>query len=52
MPANGSERSHIIKDFQVIPGVGKSIAGDLYDLGFRSLEEIKITAPEDIYQNS
>lgn len=48
---NGTDRSQIIKNFQVIPGVGKSIAGDLYNLGFRSLEEIKVAAPDDIYQN-
>lgn len=44
-------RAQIIKDFQVIPGVGKSIAADLYNLGFRSLEQIKQADPETMFQN-
>lgn len=51
MLVSGSDRSQILKNFQVIPGIGKSIAGDLYNLGFRSLEEIKAEEPETIYQN-
>jgi len=34
-----------LKDFQKIPVVGKSIAQDYWDLGFRSLDEIKNVDP-------
>jgi len=51
MAESEASRGQIIKDFQVIPGVGKSIAADLYNLGFRSLEEIKRSDPETMYQN-
>lgn len=39
----------VLKDFQQIPGVGKSVAGDLYDLGFRSITELKDQDPDDLY---
>ncbi|MEW6181703.1 MAG: helix-hairpin-helix domain-containing protein [Bacillota bacterium] len=38
-----------VKDLQQIPGVGGSIAGKLYDLGFCSVKELKDRDPEDIY---
>lgn len=39
----------VLKDFQRIPGVGKSIAKDLYDLGYRSVAELKGEDPELMY---
>jgi hypothetical protein len=39
------------KVFQVIPGVGKSISQDLWDLGMRSLDDLINTDPEILYQN-
>ncbi|WP_419784141.1 helix-hairpin-helix domain-containing protein [Maridesulfovibrio sp.] len=39
----------IIKSFQTIPGVGKSISMDLWNLGYRSLDEIKNENPDDMY---
>lgn len=38
-----------LKQFQTIPGVGKSIAQDLWNMGFRSLEELKGKDPEQLY---
>src|SRR5881398_3078912 len=38
-----------LKEFQQIPGVGKSIAKDLWDLGFRSVQELKDQDPEELY---
>ncbi len=32
-------KSGVLKEFQQIPGVGKTIAQDLWDLGLRSLEK-------------
>jgi hypothetical protein len=39
----------ILKQFQTIPGIGKSIALDLWDQGYRSLEELKGQDPEEMY---
>ncbi|MBM9578257.1 helix-hairpin-helix domain-containing protein [Leptospira sp. 201903070] len=43
------EKSDILKEFQTLPGVGKSIAMDFWNLGFRSLDEIKPQDPEKLY---
>ncbi len=43
------EKKNIIKDFMVIPGIGKSIAGDLWELGYRSLDDLKNENPEKMY---
>jgi len=40
-----------IKEFQIIPGVGKSLAQDLVDLGYRRVEELRGENPEEMYQN-
>lgn len=40
-----------IKEFQIIPGIGKSLAQDLYDLGFRSVAELKNQNPEKMYDD-
>ena len=39
----------ILKHLQTIPGVGKSIALDLWDQGFRSVDELKGRDPEEMY---
>lgn len=38
-----------IKELQRIPGVGKSIANDLWDLGLRSIADLKDKEPEELY---
>ena len=38
-----------LKEFQRIPGVGKSISQDLWNLGLRSLQELKDQDPEELY---
>lgn len=43
---------HILKDLQVIPGVGPSIAQDLYDIGIRSIADLKNQDPEKLYDRS
>jgi len=40
-----------IKKFQAIPGVGKSIAQDLMDLGYSRVDELRSEDPEEMYQN-
>ncbi len=44
-----STQQAILKELQQIPGVGKSIAQDLWNLGFRSVQELKDQDPEDLY---
>jgi hypothetical protein len=44
-----STQQTILKEFQQIPGVGKSIAQDLWNLGFRSIQELKDQDPEELY---
>ena len=37
-----------LKSLRQIPGVGKSIAEDLWNLGFRAVEDLKDQDPEDL----
>jgi adenine-specific DNA glycosylase len=39
-----------IKQLQVIPGVGPSIAQDLLDLGYRQVTELRDENPERMYR--
>jgi len=39
----------VLRLFRTIPGVGKSVARDLYDLGLRTLSEISKCDPEELY---
>jgi hypothetical protein len=40
-----------IREFQAIPGVGKSLAQDLVDLGYRKVADLRGENPEKMYQN-
>jgi hypothetical protein len=40
----------VLKELQKIPGVGKSIAQDLYNLGYRSIDELKTAEPIMMYE--
>lgn len=40
-----------IKDLRRIPGVGKSIAEDLYSLGYKNVSELKGVSPEKLYES-
>lgn len=42
-------RQTVLKQFRQIPGVGRAVARDLYDLGFRSTGELKDQDPEEMY---
>jgi len=44
--------SKAIKELTIIPGVGKSIAEDLTDIGIYSVEELKGKDPEKLYEQS
>ena len=43
---------NILKELQKIPGVGKSIAADLYAIGIRSVSDLCNKDPEDLYKRS
>jgi len=45
-------RNEVIKSLQVIPGVGKSIAVDLYNLGIRKVSDLRGRSPEQLYKKS
>jgi len=38
------------KEFQIIPGIGKSLSQDLVDLGYRKVDELKGEDAEMMYQ--
>ena len=42
----------ILKDLMQIPGVGKSIAGDLINIGITSVEDLKDRDPQKLYDKS
>lgn len=41
-----------IKELTIIPGVGKSIATDLYNIGIRHIDDLKGKDPQVLYDNS
>jgi len=43
------DKSVALKEFQRIPGVGKSISLDLWNMGFRNVEELQNQDPEELY---
>jgi len=45
------DKNAILKEFRKLPGVGNSIAEDLWDMGFRSINELKHKDPEKLYDN-
>ncbi|WP_426377445.1 helix-hairpin-helix domain-containing protein [Desulforudis sp. 1031] len=44
------EAKTALANLRQIPGVGKSMARDLYDLGFRAVEELRGRDPEEMYR--
>lgn len=46
-----TERSKklVLKELRYVPGVGKAIAHDLYDLGIRSIVDLEGKDPEYLY---
>lgn len=41
-------QTRIMKELQVIPGVGKKTAEDLWELGIRSVEDLREKDPEGL----
>ena len=46
---NTGSKEQSLKALQEIPGVGKSIAGDLWELGIRRVSDLKGKDPEKLY---
>ncbi|MFP4527099.1 MAG: helix-hairpin-helix domain-containing protein [Candidatus Kapaibacterium sp.] len=40
----------ILKKFKTIPGVGKSIAADLWEMGYRNIDELRNENPDEMYR--
>jgi len=40
----------VLRDLRQIPGVGPSIAGDLWDIGIRSVDDLRGKNPYTLYQ--
>ena len=45
-------KSEIIKELRQIPGVGISIANDLFNIGIYSVEDLKGKIPENLFEQS
>lgn len=43
-------KQSIIRTFRTIPSVGPAVAQDLYNLGYRSIAELKDQDPQDMYE--
>lgn len=41
-----------LKNLMIIPGVGKSIAQDLWNIGIKHVEDLKGKNPEQLYKQS
>ena len=46
---NEDDKQAVLKEFRQIPGVGKSIAEDLWNLGLRSVSNLENQDPEALY---
>jgi hypothetical protein len=45
-----AEKDLVLKEFQTLPSVGKAGALDLWNMGFRSIEELKGKNPMELYE--
>ncbi len=45
----GIDQKQIIKELQIIPGVGKAVAEDLYLIGIKKVSDLKNADPEKLY---
>jgi hypothetical protein len=45
-----NEKQSVLKELRTIPGVGKSISVDLWDLGIRSVGALKNSNPETLFR--
>lgn len=43
------DKKAVLRDFQIIPGVGKRISEDLWDLGLRKVSALRGKNPQTLY---
>ena len=51
-PADVIQEKKVLKELTLIPGVGKSIAKDLYNIGIQRIEDLKGVDPQQLYDHS
>jgi hypothetical protein len=49
MQTTEKAKQDVLREFRTIPGVGKSIAQDLWNLNLRSLNDLEGQDPEELY---
>lgn len=45
----GDQRQESLRELRQIPGVGKSIAQDFWNIGIRSIADLRGADPDDLY---
>jgi hypothetical protein len=45
-------KTESLKELTIIPGVGKSISNDLYNIGIKKINDLKGKDPEKLYSKS
>jgi len=50
-PENVAAKKQVCREFQGIPGVGKKTAEDFWDMGYRSVAELRNRNPQEMYQH-
>lgn len=46
-----NEKQAVLRELRQIPGVGKIIAQDFWDLGIRSVQELQRANPDTLYKS-
>ena len=49
---NIHDKESVLEELQIIPGVGRSIANDLYNIGIRKVSDLRRKNPEKLYHLS
>lgn len=49
---NPTERDRSLRELATVPGVGKSIAGDLWEIGIRHVSDLKGKDPQRLFKQS
>ena len=50
MKSQPTEKEIILKQFQILPSIGKAGALDLWNMGFRNINELKGQNPIELYE--
>lgn len=45
-----TEKQKVLREFRRIPGVGKVIAEDFWNIGLRNIDDLKNKIPEQLYE--